>query len=113
MDLYHFEIGFPRGFKAPQNTMKPKYGNHARWEAQCDRYGHIELPETLDLSKMKVIEIGVEHGRVAKILFRGSLDATRDLCIVVQSNGIVRTVWVNLKTDKHSTLDRTKYCIPR
>lgn len=112
MDLYHCEVGFPRWFKAPTNTIRPRYGNHARFEAKVDLYGHIDLPKTLDLSKMKVIEIGVEDGRVAKILFRGPLDSTRDLCIVIQSDGVVRTVWVNLKTDKHRTLDRTKYCIP-
>lgn len=112
MALYHAEIGFPKGFKAPTGKATPKYGNHSRFEAQCDRYGHIELPKTIDLGKMKVIEIEVLNGKVAKALFRGSLDETRDLCIVLQPDGFVRTCWVNLKTDTHRTLDRTKYAVP-
>lgn len=92
--------------------MTPRYGDHARFEAQVDRYGKIALPKTLDLSKMKVIEVEVIDGRVTKILFRGSLDATRDLCIVLTSDMYVKTVWVNLKSDNHRTLNRAKYDLP-
>jgi hypothetical protein len=112
MALYHVEIGLPKWFKSPVGVVTPKYGNHSRFEAQCDRYGHIDLPRTLDLGKMRVIEVEVLNGRVTKILFRGSLDATRDLCIVLDSTGFVRTCWVNLKTDTHRTLDRSKYTKP-
>lgn len=112
MALYHTEIGFPRWFKAPTFTITPKYGNHSRFEAQCDRYGHIELPKTLNLAKMKPIEVEVLGNRVTKILFRGQLDATRDLCIVLNPDGFVRTCWVNLSTDTHRTLDRSKYNTP-
>lgn len=112
MDLYHTEIGLPRWFKAPTAVVTPRYGDHSRFEAKVDRYGHIELPKTLDLSKMKVIEVGVVGGRVKKILFRGSLDSRRDLCIVLVDGIFVKTVWVNLKTDAHRNLDRSKYKTP-
>lgn len=110
--LFHTEIGLPKWFKAPTCTVTPRYGDHARFEAQVDRYGKIQLPKTIDLSKFKVIEVGAEGQRITKILFRGPLDSTRDLCIVLQPDGYARTVWVNLKTDKHRTLDRSKYNTP-
>lgn len=110
--LFHTEVGFPKWFKAPTNVVVPRYGDHARFEAQVDRYGKINLPKTIDLSKFKAIEMEAEGTRVKKILFRGTLDERRDLCIVLQADGYARTVWVNLKTDKHRTLDRTKYNRP-
>lgn len=112
MALYHTEIGLPKWFTAPACTVSPRYGDHARFEAQVDRYGKIQLPKTIDLSKFKVIEVGAEGQRVTKILFRGSLDAKRDLCIVLQPDGYAKTVWVNLKSDTHRTLDRSRYNVP-
>lgn len=112
MDLYHFEIGFPAWFKVPTGEVQPRYGDHSRFEAQVDRYGKIQLPTSIDLSKFKVIEIGVEGKRLVKALFRGPLDETRDICIVLTATGFVKTVWVNLRTDIHRTLDRTKYIDP-
>ncbi len=112
MLLFHMEIGFPHWFRPPTAVVAPQYGDHSRFEAQVDRYGHITLPATIDLSKFKVIEIGVEGQRVVKMLVRGRLDSTRDICIVLTSTGFVKTVWVNLRTDTHRTLDRSKYARP-
>ena len=112
MDLYHIEIGFPAWFQRPTGKVRPQYGNHARFESQIDRYGRIQLPVEIDLAKFQVIEIGVEDGRLVKMLVRGQLDATRDICVVLTNTGFVKTVWVNLRTDKHRTLDRSKYLTP-
>ena len=112
MNLYHFQIGFPKWFKSPTGIVAPEYGDHSRFEAQVDRYGKIDLPKTIDLAKFKVIEIGVEGQMVKKMLVRGSLDSKRDICIVLTNTGFVKTVWVNLNTDIHKTLDRSKYCAP-
>lgn len=110
--LYHREIGFPAWFKAPTATVTPNYGTHARKEAFEDRYGHIALPATMDLSKYTVIEMEADGAKVVKILFRGALDARRDICVAMMANGFVKTVWVNLRTDTHRTLDRSKYVKP-
>lgn len=112
MFLYHVEVGFPAWYRQPTGTIRPNYGHHSRFEAQVDRYGKVQLPETLDLSACKVIEIGVENGRVAKTLFRTRLDERRDICIVITDTGFVKTVWVNLRTDRHKTLDRSRYTVP-
>lgn len=112
--LYHTEIGFPAGFKAPQQRIRISYGSHARMESLRDRYGLIRLPNTLRLHRMRVIEVGMVDGKVSKILFRGRLDDKRDLCIVlipgVDNNPWkCKTVWVNLNSDKHRTLDTSRY----
>jgi len=112
MLLYHAQIGFPPWFKAPTHTIKPRYGSHSFSEAQIDRYGRIELPKVIDLSKYKVIEIGIEGTQVVKMLIRGQLDACRDICLVL-SGDFVKTVWVNMRLDSHRTLDRSKYSVPR
>lgn len=113
MDLYHSSIRLPEGFTAPSQRVSIDYGSHARSEAFADRYGKIALPATIPLSMFEVIEVGIEGGRVKKILFRGHIDSTRDLCIVLipNANGpwFCKTVWVNLRSDLHRTLDRSKY----
>lgn len=111
--LFHSDLGLPKGFVPPTARVEINYGSHSRAEAMADRYGEIRLPKTLSLSRMKVIEVGVEDGRVSKILFRGRLDETRDLCIVLIPNGNkpwrCKTVWINLNTDQHKTLDKSRY----
>jgi hypothetical protein len=112
--LYHFEIGLPNGFSAPQQRVRVSYGPHARKEAFEDRYGKIKLPNFITLRRFKVIEVGMTEGNVSKILFRGRLDETRDLCIVLipgvdNKPWRCKTVWVNKNDDKHRTLDTTRY----
>lgn len=112
--LYHTDIVLPEGFKAPQQRVSISYGSHARREALADRYGLIRLPSTLRLHRMRVIEVGMVGDKVSKILFRGRLDDTRDLCIVLipgvdNQPWKCKTVWVNLNNDQHRTLDTTRY----
>lgn len=111
--LYHVEIGFPAGFQRPTERVAINYGQHARRESMQDRYGNIPLPKGLRLARFTVIEIGMVGNTVSKILFRGRLDERRDLCIVLIPNGdkpwFCKTVWVNVRTDKHNTLNVAKY----
>ncbi len=111
--LYHKEIGFPAGFRAPRDLVMVSYSNHALSAAKDDRYGDIHLPPRIRLSDFEIIEIGVIGKRVSKILFRGELDDDRDLCIVLIPNGrgpwTCKTVWINVRTDAHNTLDVAKY----
>lgn len=118
--IYHADLGLPKGFVPPSERISINYGSHpdshARAEAKADRYGEIRLPKTLSLHRMNVIEVGMVDGVVSKILFRGRLDDRRDLCIVLIPNGSrpwrCKTVWVNTKYDKHTTLDTSRYAIP-
>ena len=112
--LYHTEIGLPGGFVRPLERVKVSYGAHARKEALEDRYGIIKLPSYITLRRFSVIEVGMVGDRVSKILFRGKLDETRDLCIVLipqvdNKPWKCKTVWVNKSSDKHRTLDHSRY----
>jgi hypothetical protein len=110
MDLYHFEIGLPAGFIPPSQTVRVSYSRHAAKAATNDRYGQMDLPDLLPLSQGKVIEVGMENGKVAKILFRFTYDDTLDMCIVlIPGQWFAKTVWFNERTDLHRTLDRSKY----
>lgn len=112
--LYHFQIALPEGFKAPQQRVRINYGPHARKEAFRDRYGAIQLPTYATLRRFQVIEVGMVGDKVTKILFRGRLDEARDICLVLIPNEkgqpwFAKTCWVNLREDKHQTLDTTRY----
>lgn len=120
--LYHNEIGFPTNFTPPQGKRQLKYSQHAKREAENDRYGKIDLPSTMNFSDYSLIEIGMTtnegRSKVDKMLYRGKLDDLRDLCVVVIPSGnshepwFVKTVWVNEASDSHRTLNHKKYETP-
>ena len=110
--LYHKDLGFPKGFNSQVGTVLLQYTQHAKLAALSDKYGRIELSKTLNTSEAECIELQVEQGQVTKLVYRIAYDTGRDLVIVCrpQGNGfIVPTLWLNLKSDKHETLDVSKY----
>lgn len=113
MDLYHADIRLPEGFRLPARIVGLEWGFHALNALRDDRYGEIEKYDHIDLTTKSVIEVGVTGKRVEKVVIRGSLDADRDIVYVLIPKGyqpwFVKTVWVNLKTDHHKTLDRSRY----
>ena len=112
---YHAEIGFPKNITVPSKTYESlKYGPHATKEAMSDRYGMIvNLPTSFDPKDGYLFEIEVLNNKVIKCAYRIKYDETRDLIIVVipQSN-VVKTVWINVRSDKHFTLNRELYDKP-
>lgn len=110
--LYHRDIGFPKTVALMHGTFKLTYSRHALESANNDRYGMMELPETLTVEGKNAIEILVENGKAIKSVYRVGYDDELDMVMVVQSDGFVRTVWFNKKTDKHKTLDHSKYDKP-
>jgi antitoxin component of MazEF toxin-antitoxin module len=110
--LFHRDVGFPKNVQMMTGVLNLRYSQHALRAAREDRYGIMELPETLDVTNGKPVEIEVEDGRVVKSVYRASYDDEIDMVIVVQPDGFVKTVWFNMKTDKHKTLDRSKYTKP-
>jgi hypothetical protein len=114
--LYHREVGFPDDVHMPRGfnpVVDLRYGSHANEEALADKYGKIRLPHRVDIRKGDIFEIGVTGKEVTKIAVRFSYDETRDITIVIlPRSGFVKTVWFNLKTDKHKSLNRAKYATP-
>jgi hypothetical protein len=111
MDLYHADIVLPAGFVAPTARVELAWTAHADSARKDDRYGEIPRFKTATLGRLQVIEVGMSGKRIDKILFRGRLDDTRDVCMVLipGKRWTVKTVWQNLRTDTHHTLDRSKY----
>lgn len=114
--LYHKDIGFPDDINLPQGfspVMELNYGSHARRESMQDKYGEMKLPRRIDVRKGETIEIGVTGKTVTKMVVRFSYDETRDLImVIIPSSHFVKTVWFNLKSDQHHTLNRSKYADP-
>lgn len=113
MDLFHSEIRLPDGFVAPTARVRLLWTKHADRARRDDRYGMIPRFETATLGNLRVIEVGMENGRIAKILFRGQMNADLDVCMVLmpttRTSWTVKTVWINERNDSHKTLDRSKY----
>ncbi|WP_434715727.1 hypothetical protein [Paraburkholderia sp. A3RO-2L] len=107
--LYHFQLSIPKPYRFPCFQGELTYSGHAKHEARSDRYGHIELPVRLEPKCAKLIEVETVDGVVVKQLWRQPLDATRDIVMAVTNEGMVKTVWVNLRTDKHRSLDASRY----
>lgn len=118
--LYHRDLGngIPldslRGFGGNLNL---DYSAHARWAAMDDRYSSLapwQAPRSVKLIYEDVIEANIQDDVAVKIVVRLSLDAKRDIVLVLnqpntQRRAFVRTLWLNLKSDQHATLDSAKY----
>jgi hypothetical protein len=110
-ELYHSEVYMPAAFKAPIYQGRLRYGTHAVKESLVDRFGAFNLPLSFFAVNATLIEAEYDKRsrQVIKQVWRQPLDATRDLVLVIMSNGFVKTVWINLKTDKHHTLNAARY----
>lgn len=111
MDLYHADIRLP-DYDRPPYHVDLKWSRHAERARLTDRYGVIPSFSYLNFDACEVIEVGMENDVVRHFLLRIPMDE-RDIVIalapVSSSKFIVKTVWYNLKSDKHYTLDRSKY----
>lgn len=113
MKRYHYQIGFPKGV-----TFAPvfgiKYSLHAREQALEDRYGQlVKLPVHFLPRVAKIIEIEMEDEEVTKILYRQKYDENLDIVVaLIPQAKMVKTVWVNERSDAHRTLDRSQYDRP-
>ena len=110
--LYHKQLGFPKTLELPEKEiLVPQYSLHAKRSANDDRYGFIKLPEVLKIEKHNIIEVETEDNITpTKIMLRVQYTNTLDLCLVYNvQDTLVRTVWLNKSTDRHASLDKSKY----
>lgn len=123
---YHKDIGFPTNLRRPAGEHSLSHTRHSREAAQNDRYGPfywlptlMNLPASNSRSDIKLIECdALADGTVLKAVYRMPYDRERDLCLVLlfdrgPGQALVKTVWGNLATDTHKTLDASKYDRPR
>jgi len=113
--LYHVEVFMPK-FHFPIGQFKLRYTTHAIKECNSDRYGIVIPPQTLNTEHCSVIEVETgERNEIIKIVYRQRLDANRDIAIAVdvtRQPWTVKTIWVNLRSDNHRTLNKSKYVKP-
>jgi len=117
-DRYHKDIylpddlSLPRGF---QPVISLRYGDHAREEGMKEKYGILTLPKRIDLRTVDMFEVGTQPGSMVinKVCVRMPHDDEKDIIIVISlPSGFVKTVWANLKSDKHKTLNAANYVQP-
>jgi len=66
-----------------------------------------------DDPRWSVVEVETnEFGHPVKIVVRRKVGLQWTLVLVIDVEGIVRTCWVNLTTDNHRTLDKSKFNYP-
>lgn len=109
--LFHKDVFMPPSAKSPVFEGRLKYSHHAITASQDDRFGAIPLPEMFSVSNAELIEseLSDDGKTVLKQVWRQQLDEKRDLILVITRSGQVKTVWVNLRRDKHRTLQTSKY----
>lgn len=112
MNMYHREVGFPDSLLIPDLKVKLKYCDHT-----LEKNLKI-LPKYIRINKTNIFEVSTfDDIKIKKALVRINYDEKRDMVLVLQilSKAWARviTVWLNKKQDKHYTLDKTKYKIPK
>jgi hypothetical protein len=112
--LFHKDVFMPPSAKSPVYEGKLKYSFHAIKASQSDRFGNIPLPEMFSVATAELIESEMsDDGMVVlKQVWRQPLDEKRDLVLALTRDGKVKTVWINLRSDKHRTLQVDKYVRP-
>lgn len=115
MKVYHTDVFVPEAIRQANKLLHLRWTTHAKDRAMDHaekfRRFRVEVPliSHLDTSKAKLIEAEVDDsGRLVKRVWRIPGEKA-DICLAVMENGVVKTVWVNLHTDNHKTLDTTKY----
>ena len=106
---YHADIFMPEWFRLPLGLFRLKFTSHARQEARKDG---VTLPVYLNTATARLFEMIEEKGRAVKLAFRIDYTNTLDLCVVVAIDEypwVVVTCWVNKKSDRHATLNRSNY----
>lgn len=114
--LYHELTGIPVKINLPK-VIKLWYSSHAEKASRTDRYGVIELSKEWEHKDGRIIEMETDYsGRPIKVVIRAGYDTLHDVCVVLSLQApvqndrlVVKTVWLNLKTDNHSTLNKKVY----
>lgn len=109
--LYHKDVFMPPSVSQPIHEGPLRYGHHARQEAMNDRYGQVPLPTTFCPANATLIESEYDRERkeVVKQVWRIPVDDKRDAVLAIGAGGFVKTVWINLRSDAHRTLDKSRY----
>jgi len=110
--LYHKQIGLPVTVNKALGHYVCKFTMHSLQACLNDRYGKVKPPLEIDITAQNVVECEILGQSVAKVVIRQSYNETKDISLALIPDGnraIVKTLWLNDKTDNHLTLDESKY----
>lgn len=108
---FHRRYGFPVTPPAITVDVPLDMIAHAKHETQNDRYGSIRPPTVFRATPENIFEIAYDPQtkQVKKVAARDSYDDEHDITVVITYDGKIVTVWLNKKTDTHSTLQKSRY----
>lgn len=112
--LFHKDLGLPSFLKLPKGEVTLVHSAHAKRAADSDRYGEIELPDSINLDGAEIIEVEASGPNVLKAVYRIPYCFTYDLILVIipeNESCFLKTAWLNAANDKHETLDVSRYTI--
>jgi hypothetical protein len=113
--LYHKEIFLPMSVSHLfGRKYKLNYSRHAKLACVQERYGVINNPPfELEITKDNLIEVEIEGNvLIHKVVIRLPYDKDKDIALAIIPDGefaTVKSLWANLKTDKHFTLQKELY----
>ena len=113
--LFHKDVYMPPHLAQPCFRGRLTYTRHALDAAADDRYGKVTLLHSFIPEQATLIETEAEDGpngrnsKIVKQLWRCPMDEERDIVMALLPCGRVKTVWVNLRNDRHRTLNRSRY----
>lgn len=111
--LYHKDVFLPRRIRVsvPTGIQRLNYSQHARNAAMNDRYGVIPLTDRIDFGTMEIVEVEHDGRKLLKTVLReNGQEKNRVFVVVPIPNGwLVKTVWYNLASDTHRTLNKSAY----
>ncbi|KVP40045.1 hypothetical protein WJ87_07635 [Burkholderia ubonensis] len=113
--LYHKDVYAPDVIFRSPGVVRLRYSRHAEIAAFDDRYGDLTryLTPYMDFDEAEIVEVELDvEGQICKRVARFQVAEDLVLVVVAQTDGFVRTVWGNLVSDRHTTLDRSKYVQP-
>ena len=120
--LFHKSLGLPASIQLPRGRKKMVLTNHAKEAARDDRYGNIApllaLYSSFDPATADLVEIETsDRIHVEKAVYRVPLapNSPYDVVLAAVPYGdkyVIKTLWINERSDRHRTLNTRKYSKP-
>lgn len=116
MSLYHREVGFPACVELPKGKFSLEWSEHAQQQCVMDINGAIKVTPTIILDPYRIFEVQLSQDqKIEKFAYRTRYNGRCDITYVFIPQGenlFIKTVWLNRRSDKHFTLDVSKYDTP-
>lgn len=120
MSLYHKDVFLPRRIRESfLQLTRNGHGiqtlvasRHAENAAKTDRYGVIDLPSQMTFDTMEIVEIEHDGNKCVKAVIREVGQEKNRVFVLMPiclGQWLVKTVWWNLASDNHRTLNRSVY----